>query len=168
MPAMLPIVVLTDAERRIARWTGRMRNDACIKAGVKDLKFAADGEQIHIDGFGAELAFCKLINVYPDFNIQPRQGGPDCVWLNHTVDVKTTRYPKGKLIACLRKLDLAADCYALMLMVDDGQYRYVGIARGADLLRPERVTDLGYGDTYGIPQDEVTETRIRLTVFDGQ
>ena len=65
------------------------------------------------DGFAAELAFCKLFNVYRDFGMQ--YTGYDVVIGDErkTVDIKQTNYNDGKLI-----VDVDAnpcDLYALMV-----------------------------------------------------
>jgi hypothetical protein len=113
-------------------------------------------------GFGAELAFCKMFNCYPDFDIRPRQGTADCSRFGEAIDVKATTYARGRLLAVPRKEVLAADTYALMIVEwayreddPDAVFRFAGFARAAELLAPERLTDLGHGPTFALDQSHL-------------
>lgn len=157
---MTPIVVeLTDHEQRIAKWIARERQASNERAGVVDRKvtpnYSALG--IHEIGFGGELAFCKLFNLYPDFEIGPRRGSVDCERFGETIDVKTRA--GGDLLVLPRKATLAANVYALMI-VDWPRFQFVGFARGEDIFRTPLV-DLGYGPTHAIPQGDLTADHIR-------
>ena len=156
---MTPIViVLTDAEVGIAKWIARKRYESNRTAGVVDAKVGPQSTtETDEIGVGAEIAFCKLCNVYPDLEVRPRRGSADCVRFGESVDVKATRYANGKLLAVRRKAVLAADVYAL-LIVEWPKFRFAGFARGADLLRPERLLQSGVG--YAIPQSELTYDQI--------
>jgi len=154
-------VTLNAAEIRIVRWIGQQRLAANRAAGFTNLKVGPESEiDTETLGFAGELAFAKLFNVYPDFVIGARVGSADCERFGESIDVKTTKYPNGKLIAQLRKREFAADVYALMI-VEWPTFRFVGFARGDDLLTPARVADLGHGDVYAIEQDELTADQIR-------
>jgi len=150
------VVTLTDAEQRIVRWIARQRQGANGAAGVVDRQVAGtlSGDDVHTIGFGGELAFCKLFNVYPDLDTRPRRGGADCDRLGESIDVKTTRHPNGKLLVFARKLELASDCYALMI-ADWPAFRFVGFVRAADVFRPEHYEpDRLGGPTYVVAQDD--------------
>lgn len=150
-------ITLNDAEQRIARWVGTQRQAANDASHVPDARRAdASSADVHINGFGAELAFCKLFNVYPDFDIQPRRGGADCSRFGEAVDVKATTYQDGRLLALPHKTALAADVYAL-LVVAWPEFRFVGFARAAELFVPERLTNLGRGPTYAMQQSLLHE-----------
>lgn len=144
---------LSAAEQRIVAWVARQRQHANRSAGVTDGKVGPQSaDETDLIGFGAELAFCKLFNVYPDFGIAPRRGSSDCSRFGESIDVKATTRPRGRLLAITRKAELAADCYALMVVTWPA-FRFAGFARAADLLDTARVIDLGHGRTYGLDQD---------------
>ncbi len=150
-------VLLNEAEQRIALWVAKKRMSENKSANVVDRKMGPqDDEDANRNGFGAELAFCKMFNVYPDFSTQPRSGSSDCERFGQSVDVKSTTYPNGRLVAIPRKKELASDMYALLVCVWP-EYTFVGFASAAELLSEKRLTDLGHGPTYAMNQDELTE-----------
>jgi len=154
-------VKLTDPEIRIVKWIAQHRQQANRAAGVVDLKVGPQKSELsEVLGFGGEVAFAKLFNVYPDFEIGPRRGSADCLRFGERVDVKTTTYPHGRLIAVSRKRELAADVYALMV-VEWPTYRFAGFARADELLVPARVVDLGHGDTFAAEQEMLSADQIR-------
>jgi hypothetical protein len=72
------------------------------------------------------------------------------------VDVKTTMYSTGKLLAHLNKKGKKIDIFVLAL----GKfptYRFAGYAMAADLINDDRITDLGYGPTYAMPQSALRD-----------
>jgi len=155
------LVTLNAAEIRIVTWVARQRFAANRAAGVVDAQVGPqEASETDLYGFGGELAFAKLFNVYPDFDIAPRRGSADCERFAERIDVKTTIYPHGRLLALPRKRELAADVYALMV-VDWPTYRFAGFARAEELLQPWHVIDLGYGNTYGVTQDALTPAQLR-------
>jgi len=110
---------------------------------------------------GAEIAFCKLYNIYPDLTITHRSGGYDCITCSGAkVDVKATIYFSGKLLAVINKHKSDADIYVLMV----GKfptYTWVGWAKAGDLLSDENIIDLGYGPTYALSQDKLNKPVLR-------
>jgi len=50
-----------------------------------------------IDGFTGELMVAKHLNVMPDFTINEKKNATDLVWNKRTIDVKTTRNPRGNV-----------------------------------------------------------------------
>jgi hypothetical protein len=150
------VVVLDEFEQRIAIHLARTRAERDRAAGVVDRK-RSSSETAERDGFGAELAFAKLFNVYPDLGLMPRSGGSDCILCGRTVDVKATHRENGDLLAVPSKATAknGADLYALMVCRWPS-FRYVGMTTREKLLRPETLTDLGHGQTFLMGQDELT------------
>lgn len=108
-----------------------------------------DDEGINLRGFCGELAFCKIFNCYPDLSVMAQScaQGTDRgdVKLNgFTIDVKTTKYPNGRLIARRHK-KINGDFFALMVG-DLPTFEFKGFMRQEELLRPERLVDF-----YGVP-----------------
>ena len=96
-------VELTDIEIRLAKAVGRSRWRNNQRNGIPTRKVAKKSWQsdvdIHINGMAGEIVFAKAANLYPDLETtRPKDIDftlPDGV----TIDVKTTTYPKGNLIA---------------------------------------------------------------------
>lgn len=152
-------VVLDDGEQAVARLLAESRYSSNRGAGVVDRKIGPQSaSETDLNGVGAEIAFCKMINVYPDLSISPRSGGRDLVMPNGAcVDVKTTKYPDGMLLATLKKTAIGVDVFVLVV----GQmpeYTYIGWQYRDVLINKNSIVDLGYGPTYGLEQWELIKT----------
>ena len=111
-------VILNEAEQEICRAVGMARSFNSRSAGVENKRIGPQDDQLtDLNGFGGEFAFCKIFNVFPDFSMELRNAATDrgdaLLPSGHTVDVKTTVYPAGKLIAAPSLKD-NHDLYALM------------------------------------------------------
>jgi hypothetical protein len=73
---------------------------------------------------------------------------------SYTVDVKTTKYRTGKLIAALDKKDKACDYYMLMLGTFP-EYSLGGFCKKEKLLNEDTITNLGWGKLHALEQYEL-------------
>jgi len=150
-------IELCPSEQRIVKWIAANRSLANRNGNVSNGRIGPQSDEVtDLNGFGAELAFCKIFNCYPDFSISTRSGSSDCELRGETVDVKTTTYASGKLLAVIGKRELASDFYALMIC-DFPKFRFCGFAHKSELLAEGKLTDLGHGPTYAMAQDELRE-----------
>ncbi len=159
------ILTLSPMEQRLSRAVAAARYKAARTAGVVNARIGAQSdEQTDLDGFGAELAFAKLVNVYPDLTIGARKGGFDCElneYFGIRVDVKATRYRSGRLLATRGKFDeTEVDVYALMIGTFP-TYRFVGWASKEELIRADNLKDLGRGQGYALAQDQLHREALR-------
>jgi hypothetical protein len=145
-------IVLTDAEIKICEWLAKQRYNSNRSCRVKDGKIGPQPcAETDLEGICGEFAFCKAMNLYPDMSISPRKGTDDVVFKGKTVDIKTTRYKTGKLLARKTKEEMPSDIYVLVI----GQcpnYKIAGWCCSAELLCENNLIDLGYGKTYGLEQ----------------
>jgi hypothetical protein len=84
-------------------------------------------------------------------SISPRKGSHDVFAFGKTIDVKTTKYKTGKLLARQSKNESPSEIYVLIV----GQcpsYKIAGWCSGSDLIKDSNLLDLGYGKTYGLEQ----------------
>lgn len=146
-------ITLTEAEVRLARYVGKRRWEVNRAAGVVDQRID-DTPDLDTDAFGAELALARLLNVYPDLSLSPRQGGEDLVWGGVTVDVKQTKYSDGHLLATPWKDTKASRLYALVTGTLP-TYTFRGFACADDLFAAHRIKDLGKGKGYAMPQADL-------------
>ena len=148
-------ITLGEPETRICAWLAKQRHAANRQAAVADAQVGPQSsEMTDLEGIGGEFAFCKLFNLYPDMTIGARAGGADAHIGTLSVDVKTTKYPTGRLLATLNKSEATCDIYALVV----GQmpnYCIRGWAYGRDLTNECNLTDLGYGKVYAMMQHEL-------------
>jgi len=148
-------LTLNAAEQKLAIYLAKARNATNRNGGVTDRRRC--GADIDLDGVGAELAFCRLWNLYPDLSLHPRSAATDegdaTLPDGRRVDVKATRHPRGQLIAVTWKKE-RVELYALMVGTFP-VYRFVGVQTAQALLHPDTITDLGYGPTHALPQERL-------------
>jgi hypothetical protein len=153
-------VELTPAEHAVARRIAIARHDQNRKSHVPNARISDQSDhELDLNGFAAELAFCKLFNTYPDFTIEPRSAAKgddtgDTTLGSLSVDVKATPYRNGRLIATRWKQD-GADLYALMVG-ECPRFEFRGFITKEALLREDRLKSLGHGLTYLAEQSELT------------
>ena len=147
-------ITLNETEQRLAKFVALGRTKAARGNHITDCKMGnQSNEQTDLEGIAAEIAFCKIHNVYPDLNINARPAA-DCVLHDGTsVDVKATRYETGRLLA-VRWKKTNVDMFALMVG-EFPTYRYAGVMAAVELLRDERLRDFGHGLGYAADQSEL-------------
>lgn len=140
-------IAITPHERIMLEIIAEKRHSMNRDNNVVDAKVSnLDSLQINIDGIMAEYAVCKRYNVLFDISTQPRSGSYDCIIKRNRIDVKSTRHPKGRLIKTL-KSNVDVDIYVLAI-VNDHEVELVGWMWSKEFVKPENITDLGYGDIY--------------------
>jgi len=140
-------------EIAIANLIGNLRNCVARSLNVGDKKMGKqDPLEIDVDGMLAEMAFCKAWNIYPDYTINPRQGGVDAITKNGTkVDIKSTRNPNGRLLIHKNKKVGEVDRYVLAIIDGDKVY-LVGFIDEKSALDSKYLNDLGHGEGFVIPR----------------
>jgi len=151
------LVELNSGEQAICRLIAELRHKNNRDKGVTNSKVGNQSDDVtDLEGIGGEVAFCKLINAFPDFSVHIRNSANDVgdlVYKNKTIDVKTTVYPNGRLLAVPWK-EHNVDIYVLMTGKFP-KYTYRGYMSSKELLKEERLGNLGYGKTYIANQDEL-------------
>lgn len=130
-------IKLNEAEQRLAKFLARKRMQQARKQNSHVGPIAGDSqEQIDLDGMGAEIAFAKMFNVYPDLDyLEPKQAD-FYTREGFTVDVKTTRYRGGRLM--VKPLHQSERCDVYGLMVGSFPiYEFVGTATKEELFKSE-------------------------------
>jgi hypothetical protein len=149
-------VELTDAEQRLAKFIALKRFERNRHDGTIDRKIGPQSNEFtDLVGIGAEIAFCKIFNVYPDMQIEKRNSCDAIICGGVSVDVKTTKYKNGKLLVALWKKERnPPDMYALMVG-EMPRFVFVGFIKNNDLFVDNRIIDLGYGPTYFCEQSDL-------------
>mgnify|MGYP003336597098 FL=1 len=147
-------MTLTPLEQQLADAMARARDAENRRVGVRDQRVAPLERDIDLLGAGAEVAFCRLANAYPDLTSHVRAGGADCVLADgRTVDVKATPHPAGALLAPVGRAP-HADVYVLITGTFP-TYTYRGACPADDLHDATRLADLGHGPVYRVPQGDL-------------
>ena len=71
-----------------------------------------------IDGFMGEFIVAKYLNVMPDFTINEKKNAVDLIWNNKTIDVKTTRNPRGNVYVTEYHRKSPCDIYIQVVLLD--------------------------------------------------
>lgn len=115
---------------------------------------------MNLNGFGAELAFCKLCNIAFDSSTIEKESHfnkVDATLINGiTVDVKNTTYSNGKLIVRTGKEQKYVDIYALVI----GKFPnfiFSGWIKYEDIIQPKFIEDLGWGPAYSLTQSNLNK-----------
>jgi hypothetical protein len=151
-------IELTEIEERLARFVALRRHAANRARGVRDAKIGdQSASQTDIEGCGAELAFCKHMNVYPDLQCEVWSAVDARTVEFGSVDVKATVYPDGSLLAVHGKIDgVLPDTYALMT----GRmpvYFFAGWTTRERLLRSDNLRRMraDLPETYALKQQDL-------------
>lgn len=113
---------------------------------------------MNINGFGAELAFCRLCDVeFDSSTIQSENhfNNADATLKDgRTVDVKNTIYPFGKLLVRKGKEKKLVDIYALMIGKFP-KFKFSGWSNYKDIIKAETLLSFKHGYSYCLPQNKL-------------
>jgi hypothetical protein len=151
-------VLLPKELRTKAMSLSRQRYKNNRSSGVKNNKIGKQSNAFtDLEGIAGEMAFCFLFGVEADETVFVRSASSDAGDARldgYTFDVKTTKYPNGKLLAVPGKTRSSIDYYVLMTGLFPS-YVYRGVMKATDLLTEDRLGTLGYGPTYIAEQQEL-------------
>lgn len=147
---------LSDTELDLARKVASLRYGSSREAGVKDAKIGSQSNfETDFIGMCGELAFCKMLNIYPDLAIVPGGNGHDCLLDDIRIDVKTTKYKTGQLLSRSTKEYPGIDVFALVTGDPiTGEFAFVGWSL-ADELRSDENLSEKFNGSYAMPQDKL-------------
>lgn len=149
------VVTLTPSEMKIAAYVFNSKQQYSKSKNHKD-NIVKDVTKSRLDGFVAEFAFAKQFNYWPDMNPMMNPQGIDFTLRSGlTVDIKTTRHTKGRLITYPDKKNRACDIYILSVLTADDTIKFVGYATKEELFADSSLVDLGYGPTYAVDQKDL-------------
>jgi hypothetical protein len=148
-------ISLSEAEQKLALFLAKKRYENARSKNITDNKIGSQSNyETDLEGMAAEIAAARLLNLYPDLQIVNIPTFDLMTNKGHTVDVKVTKYPNGKLLAVKGKIKYPCDFYMLMI----GQcpnYHCAGFASGEDLLSVDTLSDLGRGTGHALSQDKL-------------
>jgi hypothetical protein len=147
-------IALNEAEQRLAKFLARSRYEAARKRGIANAKIGPQSnEQTDLEGIGAEIAFCKMFNVYPDLEVGHTPAEDAVLPSGVAVDIKSTKHPRGHLLAAKwKKPNVSA---YVLLIGEFPRYRFAGMMPCEELLRTERLKNFGHGEGYAAKQEEL-------------
>jgi len=147
---------LTELEQTLCEVGAEMRHATARSSGVSNGKIGPQSnKETDLLGLGGELAVGKWLNVYPDLTIYARQGGVDLT--SHSgkrIDVKTTKYSNGKLLAKMNTPYEDIDIFVLVT-ADYPTFTIRGWATKEELINSNTIVNLGHGNGHGLDQDQL-------------
>jgi hypothetical protein len=147
-------VSLNFGEQVVCKTLAKQRYELARKNNRPDQQIGKQSsEQTDLDGIGGEMAASKVLNVYPSLILEPDSGW-DIQFNGYKIDVKTTRYKTGRLLAKLNARDEQVDVYLLVTGVFP-DYSIRGWVMKEELLDKKNIIDLGHGKGYGLTQDKL-------------
>jgi hypothetical protein len=152
---MSQFVVLSEAEQRLAKFLATRRYQNARSKGLRNAKMGDQSNELtDLEGIASEIAFCKLMNIYPDLDLD-HTNSADCFLRDgRAVDVKSTVYNSGRLLSVRWKNASKVDIFVLMVG-EFPRYRCAGFMSSAELIQPNRLVDLGHGEGYAATQNEL-------------
>lgn len=143
---------------KLVDYMARVRSEYSRKANLIDMKVSSEsGLAIDTLGAGGELAYCRLMNVYPDLDPHTLNIA-DCTLHDGSaagtlVDVKTTSNPEGKLYVAPWKRG-KVDLFVLMV-ANPPTFTYRGSLPSIDMIAPYRLKPCRNGEAYVAEQWEL-------------
>jgi hypothetical protein len=152
-------ITLTDSECFIAKYLAKTRGSNDRDAGAVNTPYAGkDQQEIDENGFGAEIAFCKLFNLSPDLTTNPRVGGFDCLTRSgKKIDVKNTEKEWDQYFVKKIKSDkpeCKVDYFAWMI----GKlpiYKFIGLATWDEVMACDITAPYGDGSECFVVKAEI-------------
>jgi hypothetical protein len=156
------IVTLISTEQDVCKALAKRRTSMNRNNGVKNSKIGKlSDDEMDLEGMGAELAFCKLFNVFPDLTTHLRSskdgmdGGDAILHNGMKVDVKSTTRSNGRLVtANWKNENEKVDLYCLMTG-SFPTYTFRGFISSENIFQDKNWRNLGYGYNYVAEQDEL-------------
>ena len=145
-------VTLSHIEAAVAYYCGGARTT--VNRGNGGKIGSQDGERADVHAMGAEIAFCKAFNLYPDLQVAEWPLADARFSCGMTVDVKHTDRHEGRLLVSTTKEDKRCDAYVLVTGILP-HYEIVGGYPQQLVFKPEHLRDLGYGKTYVIERHQL-------------
>ena len=150
---------LTESEQLIAKFVAEQRTANNRNAGTTNMRKSEMLDfEIDLQGFGGELAFCRLANVFPDLTVHNRSASKgddqgDCILNGQRIDVKTSKKADAALWVPVRKIG-TADAYALMTGTFP-TFRLVGMA-DVETVKNGKV----WNDSHVVNQDQLIDIAV--------
>jgi hypothetical protein len=155
---VMQLIVLSEMEQQTAKIVAVARYNNARKHKRPNLRMGPQSDEAtDLQGIAGEIAFCKAMNVYPDLTIAKDLPDVDAIVDGVKIDVKTTNYVRGRLLATMTKTESVVDVYCLVLGVFPVYY-IAGYMAADNLFKQERLIDLGWGKGYGAKQDVLSPT----------
>lgn len=148
-------IMLTDIEITTLSILANFRTLVARTIDLKNLKACkSPSNEVELDGIIGEYAFCKINNIFmAELVATPRAGGADCVYNEKKIDIKSTRYIKGRLIGDPhRNNDI--DIYVLCI-INGYTVTFPGWLYSDELYDPSNKKTISGHEVYAVEQKDL-------------
>jgi hypothetical protein len=156
-------VTLNPEEVVIATQIGMQKTNNSISGGLQTSYARGKGFDMYftdINGYGAELAFCKIFNLFPDLTSHNRVGGYDAVLHDGTtVDVKQSKSLTTALRVKVGRKKLGDSALYALLVGELPTYTFIGFATEEAVFKSTNITKIYDKDHYTIPQENLLSVK---------
>jgi len=156
------IIDLSDLEQEICMSIAKTRRQYARKVGAKEYTDTSDVKAINRDysGVCAEVAFAKMLNVYPTYQLfmpkDLKNINSDIILDDGTrIEVKYTFYKNGSLLGRYNKKFNST--YHVLLIGSDGTFEFRGAILTDDLRTQKNLKTFEYGKFYTVKQDKLQD-----------
>jgi hypothetical protein len=147
-------ITLTEVEQQLAEFISEAKQSLSERSGFIDKKMdTRSAKEIQRQGFGAELAVCKLLGVYPD--LSPHYSDYDFTWNGKTVDVKSRRPDNAALIIPGHQKNKQKDLY-ILVTGEFPEYDVKAFVEKERVFLDKNIKQIWGKDKYIVEQDEMT------------
>jgi len=131
-------ITLSEVEQRLVKHIANLRykNDRAV--GATATLYNRSPLENEINSLGAELAYCKIFNCYPDLGVNEFMPFDAIKPNGETVDVKHTILKNGRLLVKVKDRKSTPDMYALMIGTFP-EYYYAGEIASNELLDEKNI-----------------------------
>jgi len=107
-------ITLADTEVFVVEALAKKRTEINDENNVPRIILTGDPVEFEKQGCGAEFAFAKFANIYPDLEVRRRKRPYDCILGKFLVDVKQSKYSTGRLMVHTTAKPGEVDVYVLL------------------------------------------------------
>lgn len=138
-------ITLTEEDQKLVKDIAKKRTDHAKKKGFYSNWGDVSGYDIDLEGFGAEVAFCRKFNCEPDTAIGLKKDDYDMITKKGSkVDVKWTQNINNGLLVKVTKAKKKVDVYVL-ITGNFPTYEIIGFAYQADVFQEKNIQDSSFG-----------------------
>lgn len=149
-------ITLTEEDQILVRDIAKKRTDHAKAKGFYNNWGEVNGYDIDLEGFGAEVAFCRKFDCEPDTSIGLKDDDYDTITKKGSkVDVKWTQNINNGLLVKCTKVKKKVDVYVLTTG-NFPHYDIVGFAYQKDVFQEKNIKDSKFGHkNYALTLEEL-------------
>ncbi len=138
-------ITLSENDQILVKDIADKRTQAAKEAGIHKNWGSVSAHDIDLEGFGAEVAFCRIFKLEPDLTIGARKGGCDTISKKgKKIDVKWTGNLDNGLLVKTSKAKGESDVYVLVIG-NFPSYKVIGFISENDLFKDENIKQSKFG-----------------------